>query len=84
VATAIIQGRADVGLSLEAVARMFDLDFIPVGEEIYDFAVRRERLEKPAVRRLLDALASREFAELLPKELPGYRTLPETGKQVYP
>jgi putative molybdopterin biosynthesis protein len=84
VATAIIQGRADVGLSLEAVARMFDLDFIPVGEEIYDFAVRMERLEKPAVRRLLDALASREFAELLPKELPGYRTLPETGKQVYP
>jgi len=84
VATAIIQGRADVGLSLEAVARMFDLDFIPVGEEIYDFAVRRERLEKPAVRRFLDALASREFAELLPKELPGYRTLPETGKQVYP
>jgi len=84
VATAIIQGRADVGLSLEAVARMFDLDFIPVGEEIYDFAARRERLEKPAVRRFLDALASREFAELLPKELPGYRTLPETGKQVYP
>jgi len=84
VATAIIQGRADVGLSLEAVAKMFDLDFIPVGEEIYDFAVRRERLEKPAVRRLLEALASREFAELLPKELPGYRTLPETGKQVYP
>jgi len=84
VATAIIQGRADVGLSLEAVARMFDLDFIPVGEEIYDFAVRRERLEKPAVRKFLDALASREFAELLPKELPGYRTLPETGKQVYP
>jgi putative molybdopterin biosynthesis protein len=84
VATAIIQGRADVGLSLEAVARMFDLDFIPVGEEIYDFAVRRERLEKPAVRRFLGALASREFAELLPKELPGYRTLPETGKQVYP
>ena len=84
VATAIIQGRADVGLSLEAVARVFDLDFIPVGEEIYDFAVRRERLEKPAVRRFLGALASREFAELLPKELPGYRTLPETGKQVYP
>jgi len=84
VATAIIQGRADVGLSLEAVARVFDLDFIPVGEEIYDFAVRRERLEKPAVRKFLEALASREFAELLPKELPGYRTLPETGKQVYP
>jgi molybdopterin molybdochelatase len=84
VAMAIIQGRADVGLSLEAVARVFDLDFIPVGEEIYDFAVRRERLEKPAVRRFLGALASREFAELLPKELPGYRTLPETGKQVYP
>ena len=84
VATAIVQGRADVGLSLEAVARMFDLDFIPVGEEIYDFAIRKENLEKEGVRKFVEALSSREFAELLPKELPGYRTLPDTGKIVYP
>ena len=84
VATAIVQGRADVGLSLEAVARMFDLDFIPVGEEIYDFAVRKERLDKPSVRRFLETLKTKEFAEELQRSLPGYRVLPETGQQVYP
>ncbi len=84
VATAIVQGRADVGLSLEAVAKMFDLDFIPVGEEIYDFAVRKEKLEKPSVNRFLETLSSKEFAEELSKSLPGYRTLPETGKRIYP
>ncbi len=83
VATAILQGRADTGLSLEAVARMFGLDFIPVGEEIYDFVVRKEREGKSAVRRFLEALASKEFAEVLPRELPGYRVLPDTGRPVY-
>ncbi|MGC9210310.1 MAG: molybdopterin biosynthesis protein [Acidilobus sp.] len=84
VATAIIQGRADVGLSLEAVARMFDLDFIPVGEEIFDFAIRKERFDKQSVRKFVDALSSKEFSERLSKELPGYRTLPESGKVIYP
>ncbi|MGC9071513.1 MAG: molybdopterin biosynthesis protein [Acidilobus sp.] len=84
VATAIVQGRADVGLSLEAVARNFDLDFIPVGEEIFDFVIRKERLDRSSIRKFIDALGSKSFAEVLPRELPGYRTLPETGKVIYP
>ncbi len=84
VATAIVQGRADVGLSLEAVAKMFNLDFIPVGEEIFDFAVRRESMGKESVQRFLSALSTREFAEALQRELPGYRALPDTGRVVYP
>lgn len=84
VATAIVQGRADVGLSLEAVARMFNLDFIPVGEEIYDFVVRKDRINKPSVRAFLETLKSPEFSEALSRALPGYRTLPESGKAIYP
>ncbi|MGC9112420.1 molybdopterin biosynthesis protein [Acidilobus sp.] len=84
VATAIVQGRADVGLSLEAVARMFNLDFIPVGEEIYDFVVRKDRINKLSVRTFLETLKSPEFSEALSRTLPGYRTLPESGKAVYP
>jgi putative molybdopterin biosynthesis protein len=84
VATTILQGRADTGLSLEAVAVQFGLDFIPVGEEVYDFVVRKDRLNKPSVRKFLEALSSSDFSKELSRSLPGYRTLPDSGKVVYP
>ncbi|MFP3311927.1 MAG: molybdopterin biosynthesis protein [Acidilobus sp.] len=84
VATAILQGRADTGLSLEAVAVQFGLDFIPVGEEVYDFVVRKDKLNKPSVRKFLEALSSSDFSKELSRSLPGYRTLPDSGKVVYP
>ncbi|ADL19604.1 hypothetical protein ASAC_1199 [Acidilobus saccharovorans 345-15] len=63
---------------------MFNLDFIPVGEEIYDFVVRKDRINKPSVRAFLETLKSPEFSEALSRALPGYRTLPESGKAIYP
>jgi len=57
VAAAIAQGRADWGLCIDTVARMYGLEYIPVRDEHYDFVIPRERLERPAVhafRELLD------------------------------
>jgi putative molybdopterin biosynthesis protein len=70
VAAAVAQGRADWGLTIASVARQYDLGFIPVQDEHYDFVVPVMRLDRPAVRKLralLDdatvrvALAARGF-----------------------
>jgi putative molybdopterin biosynthesis protein len=58
VAAAIAQGRADWGVLIESVARDAGLNFRPLRDECYDFAVPRARLDRPALRafqRLLEA-----------------------------
>ena len=49
VAAAVVQGRADWGVTLETVARTAGLAFIPVQAEQYDFIVPRSRSGRPAV-----------------------------------
>ncbi len=56
VAAAIAQGRADWGLAIEPVARLYGLGFLPVAPEHYDFLVVEKRMERPAVRAFLAAL----------------------------
>lgn len=56
VAAAIEQGRADWGMTLETVAEAAGLGFHFIANERYDFAVREDRWDRPAVvalRRLL-------------------------------
>jgi putative molybdopterin biosynthesis protein len=50
VAAAVAQERADWGVAIDTVARQYDLGFLPVQEERYDFVVPKARLERPAVR----------------------------------
>jgi putative molybdopterin biosynthesis protein len=56
VAAAIAQRRADWGLAIEPVAKMYGLGFLPVAPEHYDFLVAERRRENPAVQAFLDAL----------------------------
>lgn len=58
VAAAVAQGRADWGIAIDTVARQYGLGFIAVQEERYDFAVPRQRLERPAVQAFLALLQS--------------------------
>ena len=83
VASAVKDGRADVGVGIGYVAKLYGLDFIPIREERFDFAVRRDRLYKPAVRKFLETLRSKRFAQELGK-LPHYRIHEQTGKRIYP
>jgi putative molybdopterin biosynthesis protein len=56
VAAAVAQGRADWGLTIQTVARQYDLGFIPVQDEHYDFVVpisRAHRLPLQRFRALL-------------------------------
>jgi putative molybdopterin biosynthesis protein len=56
VAAAVAQGRADWGIAIETVARMYGLAFLPVAPEHYDFLLVETKRERPAVQAFLAAL----------------------------
>jgi putative molybdopterin biosynthesis protein len=56
VAAAIAQGRADWGLAIEPVAKLYGLGFLTVAPEHYDFLIVEGRRERPAVQAFLAAL----------------------------
>ncbi len=56
VAAAIAQGRADWGVAIEPVAKLYGLGFLPVSPEHYDFLVVEARRARPAVQAFLATL----------------------------
>ena len=56
VAAAVAQNRADWGVAIEPVARMYGLAFLPIAPEHYDFLLIEARRERPAVQAFLAAL----------------------------
>jgi putative molybdopterin biosynthesis protein len=56
VAAAIAQGRADWGVAIEPVAKLYGLSFLPVSPEHYDFLVADNRRERMGVQAFLAAL----------------------------
>lgn len=61
VAAAIATGTADVGPGLRATAALWNLDFIPLGEERYDLVIPRTEFDSPRLRPMLSALHSAAF-----------------------
>jgi putative molybdopterin biosynthesis protein len=49
VAAAVVQGRADWGMTLDTIARSAGIGFLPVQAEQYDFIVPRSRAGRPGV-----------------------------------
>jgi len=70
-AAQVAGGEADCGMGVYSAAHAMGLDFIPVGQEEYDFAMRPETLEMPEIKSFLRLLASDEFRTKL-EELGGY------------
>jgi putative molybdopterin biosynthesis protein len=56
VAAAVAQERADWGVAIEPVARLYGLGFLPLAPEEYDFLLVERRRERPAVQAFLMAL----------------------------
>jgi putative molybdopterin biosynthesis protein len=82
VAAAVAHDRADVGLAIKTVADQYGLEFIPLREEKYDFAIPMERFDKPAVKAFIETLRSREFQARL-KQTPGLKASQETGRVIH-
>ena len=81
VAIAIKNGIADVGIGIKTVARLYNLDFIPIAEENYDFLIRRSSMRKGAVEEFLRIL--REFRSKL-NELDGIEANDDIGLPISP
>ena len=71
VAAAVAAGAADIGLGIEAAARDFGLDFMPLVDEDYYLVCLKGALETTAVSALRATLASPAWAQAL-QSLPGY------------
>ncbi len=56
VAAAVAQSRADWGVAIEPVAKLYGLGFLPLAPEDYDFLLVESRRQRPAVQAFLAAL----------------------------
>ena len=72
VAAAIASGVGDAGMGIEAAARAFGLDFVPLIEEDYFLVCLKEALDHPAVQKLCEVLSRPDWNTWL-SGLPGYQ-----------
>ena len=72
VAVAVLSDRYDVGLGIQSVAERYDLDFIELAEESYDFLVHKDTLKLDSFNAFIDILKSEEF-KLKISEYKGYK-----------
>lgn len=81
VAAAIAGKSADAGMGILSAAKAMNLDFVPVGNEEYDFAIPVKYLDLPHVQKFITVLKSDEFKTKL-EALGGY-SADNIGKIVY-
>ena len=81
VARSIFEGSADTGIGVRSAALLFNLDFLPLREEHYDFVIPKSHLTShPRLSRFLDILVTRAFRKEM-EALGGY-DVKEIGKVV--
>ena len=72
VAAAVAAGSADAGMGILAAARIYDLEFIPICDEEYDFLIAAESRDHPQFQRFMQILQSEELARRL-EAMGGYK-----------
>ena len=80
IAASIAQGKADVGIGIKTVAHFYNLDFIHLDDEMYDFLIPSNRAKKKAVKLFFSTLNSKEFKKDLSKKMPGLKPSSLTGR----
>ncbi|WP_179137099.1 helix-turn-helix transcriptional regulator [Candidatus Entotheonella palauensis] len=68
---AVYRGESDVGMGIEAAARLIGLDFLPLQEERFDFVIQQQTFFTAPVQNLLALLSTPAFADLAAR-LGGY------------
>jgi len=63
-AAAIAEGEADLAIGTERISRQIaGIDFIHLMEERFDLVIKKDMLETPAVKKLLNILNSPSFSK---------------------
>jgi putative molybdopterin biosynthesis protein len=61
-ASAIVRGHADMGIGLEmAFLKSREIDFLPIQKEYYDLIVKKENINQPIFKAILDIIRSEDF-----------------------
>lgn len=81
VASAVASGQADAGVGIENVAKMVNVDFIPLITERYDLVLLKTKENLNLLNVIKEAASSVEYRSQL-KQLSGY-DLSLTGKVIY-
>ena len=74
------QKRSGKKLGIKTNAYFYNLDFIPIAQEKYDFVVNTASQNKPLVKQFISTLKSKEFAKKLALNYPGLNVTDNTGK----
>ncbi|MCI1945717.1 substrate-binding domain-containing protein [Clostridium luticellarii] len=62
VASIVARGGADLGMGNEKSCSQVDgVDFVPIKEEKYDMVIKKEDINKPSTKAIMDILSSEEF-----------------------
>jgi putative molybdopterin biosynthesis protein len=67
VAAAIQNGFADAGVCTSSVAEAYGLQFVPIADEDYELAVKREMLNDPRICTLISLIKSPKYKKVLDK-----------------
>lgn len=78
VAQAIAEGKADVGLAIQAAGAAYGLDFIPLTQERYDLVIPAELWQTPALQTLVELIHSDRFREAV-AALEGYEPVGDSA-----
>jgi putative molybdopterin biosynthesis protein len=79
VAAAVVQGRADWGLTLDTIARRAGLGFLPVQHEQYDFIVPKARMGRAGVAAFTALLRESSTEKELERRGMSIRLMPDTS-----
>ena len=79
----ILSGRADAGPAIRAVAKLLDIDFIPLRWERFDLMTSKERFFDEGIQRFLGILHETEFQQMATRDFAGY-DVSSSGKMVFP
>ncbi|ABR56701.1 molybdenum cofactor synthesis domain [Methanococcus aeolicus Nankai-3] len=74
VGASVVMGKVDIGVGIETIAEKYGLKFMPIGDEYYDFLIKKDKLKDKEVQKFIETLKT--------IELP-FRKSENTGKIIY-
>ncbi|MEM3402974.1 MAG: substrate-binding domain-containing protein [Nitrososphaeria archaeon] len=80
VAMAIKNGKADVGVGIEPVAKVLGLDFIPLQNERFDFITKKDKVKSDPIKKFISTLTSTEFKSKILQRRLGIQFDDKTGE----
>ena len=79
----ILAGRANAGPGIRAVAKLLDIDFIPLRWERFDLMIAKERFFDEGIQRFLGIFHETAFQQMATRDFAGY-DVSSGGQMVFP